>query len=88
MNRVYDDLILHITTDKFFIESFSEQQVRFYIKIMPLETPEVVGEGELILHITLEKFFIESFSEQQVRKLIMKQAVQWYIFSLLEIRKS
>jgi len=26
MNLVYDDLILHITTDKFFIESFSEQQ--------------------------------------------------------------
>ena len=76
MNRVYDDLILHITTDKFFIESFSEQQVRFYIKIiyyllaaMPLEAPEVVGEGDLILHITTDKFFIESFSEQQVRKL-------------------
>jgi len=31
MNRVYDDLILHITTDKFFIESFSEQQVLLVI---------------------------------------------------------
>ena len=28
MSRVYDDLILHITPDKFFIESLSEQQVR------------------------------------------------------------
>ena len=27
MSRVYDDLILHITPDKFFIESLSEQQV-------------------------------------------------------------
>ena len=49
---------------------------------MPLEAPEVVGEGDLILHITTDKFFIESFLEQQVRKLIMKQAVEYILLEI------
>jgi hypothetical protein len=29
MNRFLDDLILHVTPDKFYVESLSEQKVNF-----------------------------------------------------------
>eukprot|EP00088_Acartia_fossae_P049587 TRINITY_DN5474_c0_g1_i2.p1 TRINITY_DN5474_c0_g1~~TRINITY_DN5474_c0_g1_i2.p1 ORF type:complete len:593 (+),score=84.96 TRINITY_DN5474_c0_g1_i2:28-1806(+) len=47
MNRVYDDLILHITTDKFFIESFSEQQVLLVIDRISHELSLQPNKGQI-----------------------------------------
>ena len=39
MSRFLDDLILHVTPDKFYLESLSEQKVNYFVVLNNLTIP-------------------------------------------------